>query len=76
MRSVLTAVAMKSSVVWDITLCSPVEVNRRFGGTSRLHLQNRSNARNQHEAGSKQSCFSFLAYSSILKMDLISFSET
>jgi hypothetical protein len=26
---------------WDITPCSPLKVNRRFGGTHRLHLQYR-----------------------------------
>jgi hypothetical protein len=26
---------------WDITPCSPLKVNRRFGGTYRLHLQGR-----------------------------------
>jgi hypothetical protein len=37
---------------WDIT---PVKVNRRFGGTCRLHLRDRtvSQASSQHEAGSK-----------------------
>jgi hypothetical protein len=29
---VLTVVAMKSCVLWNITPCSPVKVNRRFGG--------------------------------------------
>jgi hypothetical protein len=38
---VLTAVVMKSSVFWDITPCNPLSVNRRFGGTYRLHLQGR-----------------------------------
>jgi hypothetical protein len=28
----------ESSVFWDIS-CSPLNVNRRFGGTCRLHLQ-------------------------------------
>jgi hypothetical protein len=36
---VLTPVVMKSTILWDITPCSPLEVNRRFGGTYRLHLQ-------------------------------------
>jgi hypothetical protein len=36
---VLTAVVIKSSILWDITPSSPLEVNRRFGGTCRLHLQ-------------------------------------
>jgi hypothetical protein len=38
---VLTAVVMKSTIFWDITPCSPLKVNRRFGGTHRLHLQSR-----------------------------------
>jgi hypothetical protein len=46
----------RSSVFWDITPCSPLEVNRRFGGILRFHLQGRilSQARNQHKVGSKQ----------------------
>jgi hypothetical protein len=30
---VITAVDIKSSIFWDIKLCSPVNVNCRFGGT-------------------------------------------
>jgi hypothetical protein len=30
---VLTAVVMRSSFFWDLTPCSPLNVNRRFGGT-------------------------------------------
>jgi hypothetical protein len=42
---------MKSNFFWDLTQCSPLEVNRRFGGTYRLHLQGLkiSRARNQRE---------------------------
>jgi hypothetical protein len=36
---VLTAMVMKSTIFWDITLCNPLSVNRRFGVTYRLHLQ-------------------------------------
>jgi hypothetical protein len=32
---VLTAVLMKSTILWDITPCSLMKVNRRFGGTCR-----------------------------------------
>jgi hypothetical protein len=48
---------LKSSLVWEITPRSPPKVNRRFGRTCCPHLQGRisSQARNQHEAGSKQS---------------------
>jgi hypothetical protein len=46
---VLTAAVMKSSIFWAITPCSPLKVNRRLGGTYRLHLQGRriNKARNQ-----------------------------
>jgi hypothetical protein len=30
---------MKSTIFWDITTCSPLSVNRRFGGTYRFYLQ-------------------------------------
>jgi hypothetical protein len=47
---VLKAVFMKSTIFWDITPCSPLEVNRRFGGTYSRHLQGRiSRARYQRE---------------------------
>jgi hypothetical protein len=32
------AVTMKNAVFWDVAPCSPF-VNRRFGGTYRLHMQ-------------------------------------
>jgi hypothetical protein len=35
---VLTAVFMKSSIFWDITPCSPLEVNRRFEGTYHIYI--------------------------------------
>jgi hypothetical protein len=60
---VLRAVVMKCSIFWDITTCSPLKINRRFGGICRLHIQGRriSQARNQREAGSNQwlACFTF-----------------
>jgi hypothetical protein len=34
---------LKSTIFWDIMLCSPSSVNRSFGGTYRLHLQGRKN---------------------------------
>jgi hypothetical protein len=39
------------TVFWDITLCSLLRLNRRFGGAYRLHVQGRRIrlARNQHE---------------------------
>jgi hypothetical protein len=34
---------MKSIIFWDMTPCSPLSLNLRFGGTYRLHLQGRRN---------------------------------
>jgi hypothetical protein len=36
---VLTAVVMKSAMFWDMTPCSPLKVNQRFGETNRLQRQ-------------------------------------
>jgi hypothetical protein len=54
---VLRAVVIKSSVIWDVTPCSLLQVNRRFRELCLLHLQGRrtSQARSQHEEGSNQS---------------------
>jgi hypothetical protein len=51
----------KSFIFWDIKPCSPLKLNRRFGGTCRLHLQGWrvSRGRNQHEPGSKIACISY-----------------
>jgi hypothetical protein len=42
---------MKSSIIWYVTLCSLLKVNRCFGGTRLLHLQGGriSLPRNQRE---------------------------
>jgi hypothetical protein len=29
---------MSTTICWDIAPCSPLKVNRRFGGTYRLHF--------------------------------------
>jgi hypothetical protein len=49
---VLTPVFMSSSILCDITPCSPLKVNRYFKWTCRAHLQGRriNQERNQHEA--------------------------
>jgi hypothetical protein len=51
---VLIAVVMKSFIFWDITLCSVLKINHRFGGICRLYLQGRrvNPATNQRETGS------------------------
>jgi NAD-dependent oxidoreductase involved in siderophore biosynthesis len=48
---VLTAVVMKRSFLWGLTLYSPLKVKRRFGATYRLHRQGKiiSRARNQRQ---------------------------
>jgi hypothetical protein len=53
---VLMAVAMKNYNFFDIMPCSPLKLNRRFGGTCRLHLQDLiiSQARNQRGEGGKE----------------------
>jgi hypothetical protein len=38
---VLTAVVIKSYIIWDITLNSTLKFDRCFGGTCRFHLQDR-----------------------------------
>jgi hypothetical protein len=60
---VLTAVVMKSFIFWDITACSLLKANLRCLGTYRFHLQGRriSQARNQREAGGKQSSTDYAA---------------
>jgi hypothetical protein len=50
---VLTAVVMKSSIFWDVTPCSLLEVNRRFGGTCRLRLQCRRISQAKSQRGSR-----------------------
>jgi hypothetical protein len=55
---VLTAVVMKSIILWDITPCSPLSFNRCYGGTYRLHLQGRRIVQQTSEqAGGKQNTF-------------------
>jgi hypothetical protein len=48
---------MKSCIFLDITTYNLLKVNRRFGGTCRLHVQSRRirQERNKREADSKQS---------------------
>jgi hypothetical protein len=58
---VLTAVAMKSSIFWDVTPCSPLKVNRRFGRTCRLYFNGRRirPARNKREVKRKETSTDF-----------------
>jgi hypothetical protein len=45
----ITSIDIKSAILWNMTPCSQLKVNRRFGGTYRLYLQGQiiSRARNQ-----------------------------
>jgi hypothetical protein len=46
-----THVELKNSIFWNITPCSALKVDRRFGGTCRSRLH----GRRIRQAGSKQS---------------------
>jgi hypothetical protein len=58
---VLTATVTEKAIFWDIRLCGPLKVNRRFGVVFRLRLQRPkiSQARNQHEAENNHSSVFF-----------------
>jgi hypothetical protein len=44
---------LKSITFWDMTPCSPLSFNRRFGGTYRLHLQGLRNNFSKNQQGSR-----------------------
>jgi hypothetical protein len=56
-------------ILWDIKPCSLLKVNRRFGGTYRLHIQGQ-------KISGKQDLVFCSVYSSTLKMEAIYSSET
>jgi hypothetical protein len=73
-----TNVQLKSIIFLDITPCSPLKLNKSFGRTYHLHLQDRRLNRAKYQlfllpAFTLVSCS---AYSSTLKMELIFSSET
>jgi hypothetical protein len=55
---VLAAVVMKSIIFLDMTQCSPLKINRRFGGVSLPYSGGRrtSRAKNQRESRWKAAC--------------------
>jgi hypothetical protein len=67
---------MKSAIIWNITPCSPLSVNRRFGGIYYFHLQGRRNKFSKKPTSKQVACW-FLAelISSTLKMEVICSSE-
>jgi hypothetical protein len=54
-----TNIHIRNYILWDMTSCSHLKANQRFGGTCRLHLHCRSlsEGRNQREADSKLDFF-------------------
>jgi hypothetical protein len=69
---VFTAVTMKNAVFWDVAPCRS-RVNRRFGGTYRLHLQGIRNPRAMNQV-EQVLVDSWISYT--LKMEAIHSSET
>jgi hypothetical protein len=67
---VLTAMRIKNPIFWDMTPCSPLKLNRRFRGISRLRAAN---------LALLAICLTLslcLAYSPKMKMEAKYFSET
>jgi hypothetical protein len=62
---------MKSITFWDKTPCSPLNVNRRFGGKYCLYFKAEGSAFNLFSM-----LISYLSYSSALNMEAIVSSET
>jgi hypothetical protein len=71
---VLTLMVMKSSVLWDISPCRPLKINRSFGGTFRLHLQCRRIS--QAKLATCLMLVCCLSYPSIQKMEAACSFET
>jgi hypothetical protein len=68
-----TCLSVKGAIFWYTTPCSPLKVNRRFGGTCRLHRQGRKISRTRKRENrwqAEQASFS------ALKMEAICSSET
>jgi hypothetical protein len=68
---ILTATVMKSFIFWNITNCSLLKFNQRFGGTCHLHLQGQ-----RISQGFALTLLSCLDYLSTLKIDVTRFSKT
>jgi hypothetical protein len=46
-------IKIKSIIFWDVTQCSLLSYNRRFGGTYRLHLQGLRNHFSKNQQASR-----------------------
>jgi hypothetical protein len=64
---------MKDSVLWCITSCSSLKVDRRTGGTCRLHLQGKKKAK--QETSMKLARRLGSVYFLILKIEAIFYSQ-
>jgi hypothetical protein len=64
---VFTAVVMKSIFFWDMTPCSPLSFNRRFGGIYRLHVRSRRNKFSKNRQASRWQVSSYRKYYSNMK---------
>jgi hypothetical protein len=69
-----TVTALKSISFWNVTPCSLLSCNRRFGGTYRLHLQGRRNNFSKNQQASKWLIAEIISFT--LKMEAICSSET
>jgi hypothetical protein len=69
----LTAMPMKSTLFFDVTRFSPIELHRRFGYTYCLHPQGRVSQANDQQNASMVSC---LVYYFTLMLGAVSFSES
>jgi hypothetical protein len=64
----------KSTIFWDVMLCSTVESHHRFGGTYCLHFLVEESAK--HEICKEQLLISRLAYCPTLMLEAVIASET
>jgi hypothetical protein len=68
---------MTGVIFWDMTPCSPLSLNRRFGGTYCLHFQGRRNKFSKKSSSHLLVCWVFAELiSSNLKMEAICSFET
>jgi hypothetical protein len=72
---VLAEVVTKSSTFWDMTPCTPLKVNRRFGGDMTPPSSGSKNKPNKQPSISTQRNAASLAYSSAAKTEVVRSSE-
>jgi hypothetical protein len=67
---------MKSIIFWDMTPCSLLSCNRRFGGTYRLHLQGRRNNFSKKPASKQNNWLTLNGLHGVISQKLILFITT